>query len=288
MEVFSTKRGFLMNIFLKSAVAASLALSATGAFALGIPANNSSDLVLVIENNTTKATYALDTGITIDSVLPTGSLVSGAVLNTSLAGINQTIAASATLQSFLAANPAAGDGWTLEAGQYNGAGAASTSGNSYIAGAAKAIFTSNIGTTTNGVLGNKTLGALVAYQNGLNSDVAQTNGGLFPLTTSTETTAAAYTNSQASLTAPSKYNMLGAPDLGSVGTSYQLFGFTGNNSKLSNLQSYILGSATLGTDGTLTITGNSTAPVPLPAAVWLFGSGLMGLVGVSRRRKAAV
>jgi hypothetical protein len=57
---------------------------------------------------------------------------------------------------------------------------------------------------------------------------------------------------------------------------------------LSNLQSYILGSATLGADGTLTITGNSTAPVPLPAAVWLFGSGLMGLVGVSRRRKAAV
>jgi hypothetical protein len=255
---------------------------------LGIPANNSSDLVLVVENNTTKATYALDTGITIDSVLPTGSLVSGAVLNTSLAGINQTIAASATLQSFLAANPASGDGWTLEAGQYNGAGAAATTNNVFAAGAAKAIFTSNIGTGNNSVLAAKGIANLVNYQNGLNSDVAQTNGGLYPLTTSTETTAAAYTNSLASASAPSKYNMLGAPDLGSVGTSYQLFGFTGNNSKLSNLQSYILGSATLGTDGTLTITGNSTAPVPLPAAVWLFGSGLMGLVGVSRRRKAAV
>jgi len=29
------------------------------------------------------------------------------------------------------------------------------------------------------------------------------------------------------------------------------------------------------------------APVPVPAAVWLFGSGLLGLVGVGRRKKAS-
>ena len=28
------------------------------------------------------------------------------------------------------------------------------------------------------------------------------------------------------------------------------------------------------------------AAVPVPAAVWLFGSGLLGLVGVARRRQA--
>jgi len=36
----------------------------------------------------------------------------------------------------------------------------------------------------------------------------------------------------------------------------------------------------------LTLTG-TVSTVPVPAAVWLFGSGLMGLVGVSRRRKSA-
>jgi hypothetical protein len=34
----------------------------------------------------------------------------------------------------------------------------------------------------------------------------------------------------------------------------------------------------------VTITAASN-PIPVPAAVWLFGSGLMGLVGVARRRK---
>ncbi|TGD71959.1 VPLPA-CTERM sorting domain-containing protein [Mangrovimicrobium sediminis] len=35
-----------------------------------------------------------------------------------------------------------------------------------------------------------------------------------------------------------------------------------------------------------TVTFNVSA-VPVPAAVWLFGSALLGLTGVTRRRKAA-
>ena len=35
-----------------------------------------------------------------------------------------------------------------------------------------------------------------------------------------------------------------------------------------------------------TVSGDLPAVVPVPAAVWLFGSGLLGLVGVARRRKA--
>jgi hypothetical protein len=37
-------------------------------------------------------------------------------------------------------------------------------------------------------------------------------------------------------------------------------------------------------EGVATVTGTTPA-VPVPAAAWLFGSGLMGMAGVARRRK---
>jgi hypothetical protein len=41
------------------------------------------------------------------------------------------------------------------------------------------------------------------------------------------------------------------------------------------------------TQGWASVTGIAYTSIPVPAAVWLFGSGLVGLVGISRRRKAA-
>lgn len=67
----------------------------------------------------------------------------------------------------------------------------------------------------------------------------------------------------------------------------------------SGLYSYGTGQGATGTDGGTVFDQNSgltsVSPelvqvslkaVPIPAAVWLFGSGLLGLVGVSRRKKA--
>jgi hypothetical protein len=60
-----------------------------------------------------------------------------------------------------------------------------------------------------------------------------------------------------------------------------LYAMTGNSSAAAAGQVYTGGLVTLTSTGTLEAAG---APVPLPAAIWLFGSGLLGLAGIGRRR----
>ena len=47
---------------------------------------------------------------------------------------------------------------------------------------------------------------------------------------------------------------------------------------------------TVSANGSITgfATGGGTTPVPLPAAIWLLGSGVLGLFGIGRRRGATV
>lgn len=48
-----------------------------------------------------------------------------------------------------------------------------------------------------------------------------------------------------------------------------------------------IGTAMLTANGLLTINPSSVAPIPLPAAAWLFGTGLIGLAGLARRSSRA-
>jgi hypothetical protein len=70
-----------------------------------------------------------------------------------------------------------------------------------------------------------------------------------------------------------------------VSGAQSLYGVTGDgtNSNAGKLQIYLLGQLELTSTGTLE---NVPSPVPVPAALWLFGSGLLGLAGVGRRKAA--
>jgi hypothetical protein len=74
------------------------------------------------------------------------------------------------------------------------------------------------------------------------------------------------------------------------GTAVTLYGVTGNGIAGASTTAFSLGTLNFSlANDTLTFTGNGgTAPVPLPAAVWLLGSGLLGLAGVGRRRAVKV
>ncbi|HEY0747658.1 MAG TPA: VPLPA-CTERM sorting domain-containing protein [Steroidobacteraceae bacterium] len=70
-----------------------------------------------------------------------------------------------------------------------------------------------------------------------------------------------------------------------LGSSVTLYGVSGNGTGSGATTAYSLGTAVFSaSNDTLTFTGNGSTPVPLPAAVWLLGSGLLGLAGVGRRR----
>ncbi len=85
-----------------------------------------------------------------------------------------------------------------------------------------------------------------------------------------------------------------------IGSSIQMVGRAGSGTA-ANAETIngIFGDLTVGTSsyfsggtsayeatfGTVVAT-ESIGAVPVPAAVWLFGSGLLGLVGVARRKKA--
>jgi hypothetical protein len=285
-----------MNLILKSAVAGALALGGTGAFAagVGIPSSNNSDVILYVDAYTTGATpvstgvYALDTGISLNSLIP-GPYVSDAKNSTVFSATAKTINASSALQGFFAAHAGNQFQWTVEGGQYFGAKTstshAANVSNTAAAGNAKVVFSSGI-LTNNGAVSVANQGIMNTFLNNYQGDLGP-NGGLKGLTTSAEITNGTESTGAG---ANSKYTWFTGPDLSVAGSGpIKLYGFTANNNG-STLQSYILGTASLDANGNLTISGNTTTPppIPLPAAVWLFGSGLMGLVGVSRRRKAAV
>lgn len=83
-----------------------------------------------------------------------------------------------------------------------------------------------------------------------------------------------------------------------AGTYTAVFSSTGGRGGMRYINNDPYADGTIyNTDGTFSIPGSTNAdlaflvqgdisPIPVPAAAWLFGSGLIGLIGLARRKKA--
>jgi hypothetical protein len=253
-------------------VAGALALGAVGAHAsIAAPSSGTSDAVLFAEvlgaSGSAVASYAGDTGQTISQLLSLSSTP------------NTVLSSDANLTKLFAAdNTAAGDKivWGLIGGQY-------PTTSTVAAGNTQLITTTSTNTAPK-LTDSKLSGMVTAYNAGLTS----LNSNLLTAS-SIEGTNPATAGVWDVATASSGLAFWGTA-LGNevTGTTANLYYLTGGGSALANISAALEGTASLSAGG-LTLTGNGTPPppVPLPPAVWLFGSGLLGLAGVARRKAKA-
>jgi hypothetical protein len=280
-----------MKTLIRLAVTGALIAGGSTAFAQNLPSSDDADLWLVVSNGTS-STFEEDTGISIASLEP-ATFSSGANLVSDPQTIN--VPETAALASYLAANSTApGLEWSVQAVQYGSTGPSASANRP--AGDEIGLFaTQNTGANT------LNFSKLAGYAGGFNSDMqylqsTYTAGGTVYLWSAGTSTGNAW-GFNSGLSGPGSTTEYGfgpntanvAPSSVTPGTAAPtadqeaLYLLTGNGGT-GTTQSYLLGELQLN-NGVLT---NVPVPTPIPAALWLFGSGLLGLVGVGRRRNTAV
>jgi hypothetical protein len=282
-----------MKNFVRLAVAGAIATGySVGAFAqLGpaspnLPSSSSADLWVFVTDPAAQDTFAVDTGISLSSLQP-GSYTTGAKLvNDSNGGFSVT---SSALASFVSSSsdPSALT-YGLEGVQYPTAGYANSAAEA--PGADVGVFSAAT-TTAGGVVTNMNFTGMKIWAPGYNGDInyllnespnGYSQGGSVFNFSDGSTGGNVWGAGSGNTGGSTNIYGQGPTQAGvTLGTAANLYNLTGNGTS-SNLQSYLLGTVTVSASGTIT----DVAPVPLPAAVWLLGSGLLGLFGVGRRRAA--
>jgi hypothetical protein len=266
-----------MNKLISVGAAGALALGAVAAHAsIALPASGSSDAILFAEvvnaaGTAAVASYAGDTGISINTI------------RGGLSGSTTVLGSDANLAKLFAAD-ASGD--TIEfavlGGQYTG----STSTTNFKTAGVAQFLTTVANNSTTSLAGTTTTG--LSHMAGLNTDIGTINtnsGGASSVEGSNPGTSGVWDFTNTAGTA--YWDGAGVSNGNLQSVTANLYYVTGGGSIASKVTSVLEGTATLSASG-LTLTGNSAPPpVPLPPAVWLFGSGLLGLAGVARRKAKA-
>jgi hypothetical protein len=261
-----------MNTIAKVGVASALALGFGVAHASILDTNSGGDILLfgeVLNGATVVGSYAGDSGVLIGSTLTAGTVG------------NLSTATDARLASFIASATAGTTiEWAVQGGKTSSTAATWTSTDQYV--------------TTLGGGGNlaqlalKTGGNAANWEVGLNNTInladlngaGPTNNSVFSTAIST---GGLWDTSSGSNVANWFANGSATQQTGYGSTT--LYTMTMGSALTSQIGVANLGTVSLSSTG-LTFSSGTSA-VPLPAALWLLGSGLLGLAGVGRRKSAA-
>jgi hypothetical protein len=268
-----------MNTTIKLAVAGALSLGAIAAHAdIALPATDSSTVLVFAEvltsGGTVLASYAANTGVSVTSAFN---------------GVNATYAGDANLAALFAAD-GTGDTlvWAVQGGQYTGL---NTTGVQKAAGSTNIVST----LTNPSQVASKNTGNLVAMNTGLTNFVPNlntnidNNGNGTSVEGASAATAGIWDLNTTSGASAWFGQSLVTPITG-TGT-VALYSITGGGtattgSATTKIPLLTNGTVTFSAAGVTFATNSSPPPVPLPPAVWLLGSGLLGLAGVARRKAA--
>jgi hypothetical protein len=249
------------------------------------PSTGASNLVFFVNDSSAHSTYSIvlseGVGSAANSYFTNADAVSSSTqgsLNTidGDANFSLNLTGNTALQTFMSSATSAGD--TLDWGILGGAYTGGTASARETAGAVQIVATAATTATIVSVGESAVDGAVPTDINGdVNKISAKTPdafGG----------TAAGIFGTTASLGGTNLTLYASGVDMGhtAIGSSYGLYGLSTNGGSNGTNIAYSLGQVSF--DGsTLSFTGN-VLPTPLPAAAWLFGSGLLGLLGIGRRR----
>lgn len=279
----------MTKVVLSGTVLAGTAVAAHAATTpVPLPSTGSTELVFVLQDVSNGTSYDLVLNQTVGSAAGsyfnaadagTAGPVQGTTAGTIFgdASFSISLSSDSALQTFISNATTAGQ--TLRWGIYNGVYTGTLPATREVRGNTLVVTTGTNATIL--PVAESAIGGTIP--NDLTTDIKGLNGGTFD---SFSGVTNGFMTSSGTLNA--NYNLYGTgvAQAAAVGSTESLYGLTGNGTTTGQALAYLLG--TVSFDGTTLAFTGETAAVPIPAAGWLLGSGILGLLGVARRKRDAV